>query len=67
MNLTKENKLDLSSGILAIAGVVLALVASEFSLRILMGVGAGIVVLTAIVRVSYFRASRAHPRSTSRL
>jgi len=59
MTLTRENKLDLWSGALAMFGVILALVASEFALRILMGVGAAIVVLTAVIRVTYFRASRA--------
>lgn len=62
MNLTRENKLDAVSGIFAVMGIVLTLIASEFSLPILMGTGAAIVILTAIVRVTYFRASRA-PRS----
>jgi hypothetical protein len=62
MNLTRENKLDAISGLFAVIGVILTLVASEFSLHILMALGAAIVILTAIVRVSYFRGSRPHLR-----
>jgi hypothetical protein len=57
MNLTRENKLDVWSGVAAIVGVALTLAASELSRPLLMGIGVGIVMVTAIIRISYFRGS----------
>ena len=57
MNLTKDNKLDAWSGLAAVVGVALTLAASELSRPLLMGIGVGIVAVTAIIRVSYFRGS----------
>ncbi|MGH9512218.1 MAG: hypothetical protein ACRD2U_08790 [Terriglobales bacterium] len=58
MNLTKENKLDVLSGTLAVLGIVLMLAASELSLEFLMELGAAIVVMTAGVRFWVFRSSQ---------
>ena len=58
MNLTRENKLDVLSGFLAVFGIVLMVVGSEFSNSLLMIVGAAIVILTAGVRFWFFRSAR---------
>lgn len=55
MNLTRENILDLWSGLSAIIGVAITLAASELALPFLMLIGVGIVAITAILRVSNFR------------
>ena len=58
MNFTRDNKLDVLSGLFVLIGVVLVLVASEFSEEKLMFAGVLIVVLTAVVRFISFRASQ---------
>ena len=56
MNLTKENKLDAVGAVFAFVGIAVIL-ASQFSLP-WMGLGAAIVILTAIIRVWSFLASK---------
>ncbi len=65
MNLTRENKLDAWSGLVAMAGIALALAASELAFPLLMAVGVGVVAFTATARVWNFR-SKLHERQQYR-
>lgn len=62
MNLSRENKLDALSGLIAVFGIALMFAAVELHTQALMEVGGGVVVLTALLRFWAFRAFRASQR-----
>ena len=53
--LSRETKKDAVSSLLAAGGIVLAVVASEFTMPLLMGLGVALVGGTAIARVANLR------------
>jgi hypothetical protein len=60
--LSKEAKADAASSVAAVGGIVLAVLASELSLPILMGAGVALVAGTAVVRVLHHRQENPIPR-----